>query len=282
MKRIGYLLFAALLTVSTISSAWGGSDPEAAKWMKKMVAVYQKAPLSMNMSAKMEMSQQGMSMKMDMNGDIIYKDAKHQHMDIKTKMEMGQGQAMDMSMLYIMDGTTFWMEMQMPPSMGGMKQVMKMSIDQMEKMAEKQGMGGMGMSPGAMDPAKIMENMEKMMDLKYEGTKDGKVTLSAEMTPEASKKMGIPTNMGQKMKITLDEKNIFPSEIAFLAEGEGAAPMMVMSFQNLKFLKSVDDAKFTYTPPEGVMVQDLGKMLEGMQGGGHQGHSHGPGEDHKH
>ncbi len=236
---------------------------DADKWLQKMADVYKKAPLSMDIEAKMNINQMGMQMAMDMTGTMTYKDETHQHTTMAVQMKMpessaqqGMPSSMDMAIKTVFDGEIMWIETNMISM--GMKQVMKMSKETMETMAEKQGLQGMSFTSGGLDPSKMIETMKSMMEIQVAGQADGKVTLEAELTEETKATMGDSGLDIGKFTIVMDEANVFPMQIQVMS---GDAPMMDMTYSNVKFLETVEDALFEYEPPEGVMVQDMDTML---------------------
>lgn len=287
-KSLVTLLCAAFLMVPLQA----GSDAKATEWLEKMVKAYANTPHSIDYEGSMAAAQMGQEFTMKMSGTMTTKDQTHQHSTMKMAMQMPQG-PMEMNGIVVMDGTMIWTEMKLPANMGGMLQVTKMSLELLNKVSEELGGAGMGMS-SQMDPAKMIENMKKTMDITFKGIADGKVTLEAAMTKESAQKMGM-SNLNvpiedMKFTMTLDEKNIFPSSMAIdIKATDGAKIPFKLDYKNFKKLDSVDDKMFTYTAPEGAMVIDGDQMLKqqlnmkngGQEQGGH-GHSHGEGDGHGH
>lgn len=262
MKMKLFRLTAFCLTLIALNLT-AGSDEESKKWIAKMAEVYQKAPLSLDISADMNISQGGMSMTAVMGGDMVYADQKHYKMNMNMNINIPQQGEMKTTILSISDGTTVWTEME-NPMMGG-KQVMKLSIEKAEEFAEQQvGISGMG---GGMDPAKMVEAMEKMLDIKFDGIKEGKAHLIAELTPESAAMFGQSGVQDMKMGkfiMKMDEKNVFPMEMVIHMNEQ---PMINIRFHNLKHIKKseMDMGLFQYTPPEGVQVMDLEGTMNQMQ-----------------
>jgi len=260
--KIKIIRLMALCFALTALNLMAGSDAESKKWIAKMVDVYQKAPLTVDLSANMSMNQGGMSMTAVMEGTMTYADQKHYKMEMDMTAKFSEQGEMKTHILNVSDGTTVWTEMD-NPMMGG-KQIMKLAIEKAEEFAEQQmGMSGMGSS---MDPTKMVEAMEKMLDIKFDSIRDGRVNLTADMTPEAAAMMG---QQGQEMGIgkftmSLDEKNIFPMDMVIYIKD---TPMMTMRFHNLKLIKKSDMNmdQFKYTPPEGASVIDLAESMKQMQ-----------------
>ncbi len=270
LPMISGLMLLCLAVVNAVN-ATAGLDEESKKWMSRLADLYKKAPYSFEMVADMNINQMGMQVAMKMNGTMYFLDQTHYRMNMDMDMEMPQQGKMDMKMSMIGDGKFIWMEMK-NPMMGEMKQVMKMSLDKLESMAQAGGMGSLGLNdPNMLDPSKIIENMGKIMDIEFKGLKDGKAILEANLTEEFQKtfatgQAGGNTEPGLgKFIMTLDEKNLFPMEMT-IQMGE-MAPAMSFKFQNLKFPKKEELGEdfFSYTPPEGVQVMDLDAMGAGPQ-----------------
>lgn len=288
MKSLKFSLCALMCAAFFCLPTFAGSDAKSTEWLEKMAKVYGEMPFSMDYSGEMSMNQMGQSISIKLDGNMIAKTQKEQAATMNMQMSMPQQGNMDMKAKYVLDGTTMWTEMQMPQAMGGMVQVTKMSLEKLEQMKAQSGMPGM-MGGGPMDPAEMVKGLQKQMDFVFKGVKDGKVTLEAKMTQEAAKTMGLANAQNpiedMSMLITLDEKNIFPAEMAVnMVDKEGQQIPFVFKFLNFKKMKSVDDALFKYTAPEGAMVIDADQMNMGGDQGDHgHDHDHGDGgHDHKH
>lgn len=284
MKSLKFSLCALLCAALFCLPTFAGSDAKSTEWLEKMAKVYTNMPFSMDYTGEMSMSQMGQSISIKIDGNMIAKTQKEQFATMNMNMEMPQQGAMDMKAKYVLDGTTMWAEMKMPQAMGGMVQVTKMSLAKVEEMQSQAGMPGM-MSGGPMDPAEMVKGLQKQMDFVFKGIENGKVVMEAKMTKEAAKSMGLANAQSgiedMSMTVTLDEKNIFPAEMAVnMTSTEGQKIPFVFTFKNFKKMSSVDDTLFSYTPPEGAMVMDGDQMNQGGNHGGH-GHDHGDG-DHKH
>ncbi len=286
MKSLKFSLCALLCAALFCLPTFAGSDAKSTEWLEKMAKVYVDMPFSMDYTGEMSMNQMGQSISIKLDGNMIAKTQKEQAATMSMQMAMPQQGNMDMKAKYVLDGTMMWTEMQMPQSMGGMVQVTKMSLAKLDEMKAQAGMPGM-MGGGPMDPAEMVKGLQKQMDFVFKGIKDGKVTLEAKMTQEAAKNMGLANGQStiedMSMTVTLDEKNIFPAKMAVnMTSTDGQQVPFVFTFKNFKKMSSVDDALFTYTPPEGAMVIDGDQMNQGGGQGGH-GHDHGDGDHgHKH
>lgn len=217
------------------------------------------------------------SMAMVVNGQIKGKD-KMVHMT--TNMDMMQQK---IAMTTVLDKSNImWIDMDMM----GMKQVMKMDMTKMVAMQEEMmgmvpgGLGGMGGMGGAQgDPRDMLEQMKKSMDFTYAGTEelngenvyvfDAKLKeeLAEQMaantanSPAAEMGMDIASMMGgTKMKYGVADG--FPRSIEMM--DKAGAVWMTQAYKNLKFDEPMDDALFTYTPAEGVMVMDMTEMMGAM------------------
>lgn len=213
------------------------------------------------------------AMLMDITGQVKGKD-KMMHM--ATTMDMMQQK---IAMTMILDKSNImWMDMDMM----GMKQVMKMDMTKMAAMQEEMmGMmplGGLGGGMGGMqgDPREMIEQMKKTMDLAYAGREDlnGEsvyvfdATMKAEVmekmqaamadSPAAAMGMDIANMMGStKMKFGVADG--FPRSMEM--KDKAGTVWMTQTYKNLKFNEPMDDALFTYTPAEGVVVMDMTEMM---------------------
>jgi outer membrane lipoprotein-sorting protein len=195
----------------------------------------------------------------DMEGSLTRADEKHMRMAMKLKMDMG-GMQMNMDMLSVSDGELMWMDVTSP--MAGGRQVMKVPLDKVSELTNVAPGMGFGSSSGSVDPVSQIHEMSRMFDLQVEGVAGGRVTLSAEMNEETRAKLnqaGADAGEMRRFTLVLDEKTGFPLEM----RAGGEDPAMVMTFSNLEFLDrdALPADTFTYTPPEGVPVMDLGAMM---------------------
>lgn len=266
MNRIAKIAL-VLLTVASLPFAGqvvAESTPEARQWLEKMAAVHEKGPFSVNYSADMTIAQGGQTMDAQMSGRLTQADKRHVRMQMTISMNVpGMDQQMEMQMLGVADGEFMWMEMN-NPMLGG-KQVMKFPLDKMEEMAQLKSGAGMGAGFGNLDPMKQVEEMARMFDMDVVDVSEGRVTLSANMTDEAKAKLGGMVPAGDagdlsRFIIVLDEKTGFPTQTRV----GGDEPVMVMNFTDLEFHDSVEPGTFSYAPPDGVQVIDMGRMLDAM------------------
>jgi outer membrane lipoprotein-sorting protein len=258
MRKILGIL--TLVAVAFAAPAWAESSAEAKVWLEKMGEMYGHGPFSMDYDATMQTAQMGQTVDVTMDGKVTYGDEKHMRMDLNMKMGMA-GATMDTKMLGVADGEIMWMEVE-SPMMGG-RQIMKVALDRMDDLA-KTG-GGAAMGGGSMDPMSQVRDLAERYDFQVADVSGGRVTLTATLSDEDLK--DIPQAQGtedaDKLALVLDEKTGVPVEVRM----GGDTPYVTMHFNNLKSHEpgSLPDDYFTYTPPEGAQVVDLGQMME-MQG----------------
>jgi len=267
LRKTAHYTLALLLTVLVAGWAVAESSPDAEAWLTKVAQLYEKGPFSVNYSAEMNVTQQGQSMSMNMEGQMTQADPKHMRMKMSMDMAMpNSDQTMTMDMLTVVDGETVWIEMNNP--MAGGQRVMKMPYEQAEQMG-----GGPGMSNiREMDPVEQIKEVMELFDFQIVEEGD-RVVLSAPMTEAALSEMGqmgdMPSEMIEswKMTLVLDASKGLPMEMQIGGEGE---PVMSMRFTDWVFHGEggLDDSAFDYTPPEGVQVMDLSQMSQGMPPGG--------------
>ena len=262
-----FIGIATLLAVLVGGGALAASTAEAEKVLNKMAELVDKGPFEVDYSADLQMAAMGMPMNVTMGGHMTQTDRAHMRMtmDMSMSPEMGDEQgSMTINVLMVSDGAVMWTEMN-NPIMGG-KQVMKIGLDQAKKLAESPA--GMGMAQmGSMDPISQIRQLTELFDFDVTERTDGEVKLSADMTPEALAKMGIPAEAASAMTsfvMIIDEKTGFPSELHL----GGEEPLMVMRFSNFKSFDAskAEPGMFSYAPPEGVQVMDLGTMVDAMGG----------------
>jgi hypothetical protein len=215
----------------------------------------------------MDMAQVGMPMMMDATGHMTRSGRKHARMSTSITMSGTQEQSqgtVEIGMLMVADGSVMWTEMD-NPIMGG-KQVMKIGIDRMEEMASASPGMGIGGGWTGMDPVSQIRQLSELFDFDVSETTGGRVVLSAAMTEEALSRLGVPAAAAATLTsftLVVDEATGFPTELRL----GGEAPLMVMGFTNFRKLddSAIDPELFTYTPPEGAQVMDLGAMADGVK-----------------
>lgn len=256
---------AMLLALLAGGTALAASTPEAEKLLTRMVELVDEGPFEVDYSADLQMAAMGTPMSVTMGGHMTQTDREHMRMTMDMSMAPeagGEQGSMTINVLMVSDGSVMWTEMN-NPLMGG-KQVMKIGLEQAKKLSE--GPAGMGMAQmGGMDPISQIRQLTEMFDFDVTERADGKAKLSADMTPEALAKMGVPGEAASAMTsfvMVIDEKTGFPSELHL----GGEEPLMVMRFSNFKPFDAskAEPGMFSYAPPEGVQVMDLGAMVDAM------------------
>jgi outer membrane lipoprotein-sorting protein len=253
MRKILTNMTLALLTVS--SSVLADSTPEAKEWLEKLAGSYEKQPFSVGYDASMQMTQMGQTTSMTMNGAMTQQDRKHLRMNLTMEIGMpGAEGGLQIKVLSVADGETMWLEMENP--MVGGRQVMKLPLDKLTELAATNPMAA---SAASMDPVGQIEKLSQMFDFEVGETGGDTVTLQAEMTEESLKELAPQLDpeqaaMYEKFVLILDKKSGFPIEVRV----GGEQPLLVMNFHDLKFHDSFEEGTFSYTPPEGVPVMDLG------------------------
>ncbi len=214
-------------------------------------------------TADMTMKMSTQSMTMEWTGDVINKGKQSAS---NMTMEM-MGQKMSMRSVADNDGI-MWTEI----NMAGQIQVMKMDAETAKKVLEESGgMSGLPMS-GDMDATQFLKNILDTYQLTAEGKEmlgDVEVyiisatvgdDLKAGLDPE-----GVMQDAGfslEKMKLAFGVKDGFVRQYEMM--GNDDMPAMTMNYTNVKLNPELDDAVFTYTPPEGAMVQDVAEMMAAM------------------
>lgn len=210
------------------------------------------------------------AMNMNFGGSVQGKD-KQMVMDMDFDV---MNQKMKMKSILGKDGI-MWMDMDMM----GMRQVMKMDIAQAAEMQEKMmpgmpaGIGGMGGQQA--DPRKAAETYGKMFKLEYKGTEklseENVYVLEGKLSDEMAEQFkSMPANgmdigaMMNAARVKFGVKDGFQRSLEML-DKDGKA-WMTQTYSNIKLNGPIDDAIFTYTPPDGVQVMDMTEMVQNMQG----------------
>jgi outer membrane lipoprotein-sorting protein len=253
------LLLAVFAAASPVTAE---STAEAKQWLEKLASSYEKRAFSFGYDASMQIAQMGQTASMTMTGDMSQQDREHLRMNLSMEIAMpGAEGGMQIEVLSVADGEFMWLEMK-NPMMGG-RQVLKLPLDKLEELAATNPMAASAVN---MDPVGQIEQLSKIFDFEVGETGDKTVTLQAKITEESLQQLapGLPpeqATMYEKLVLVLDKESAFPAEVSI----GGEQPLLVMNFHNLKFHDAFEDGTFSYTPPEGVPVTDLGATAEGMQ-----------------
>jgi outer membrane lipoprotein-sorting protein len=252
-----------LLLMLPAAGSLADLTPEAREWLEKMADLEQ-SPFEMDYSAKAEIEAMGTTMTINVDGHYVQSDERHMRMTLNMLMAGNEGST-EMSALRVADGSTMWTEVN-NPMLGG-KQIMKIGLDRMDQMAAANPRMGLAGQWSGMDPVDQIRQLAEQFDFDVIGSDADIVTLSAKMTPEGLPQLGIPPETASQMTIVMviDKGTGFPKE----AQVGGEKPLVTMTFTDFKQLdrSTIEPGSFSYSPPEGVRVMDLGVMLDAMGGG---------------
>lgn len=256
-----WILAVLTLTVLLPASAPAESTPEAIRWLEKFIDVYQQGPFTTGYVADIEIVEGEQTVQGSMNGKLTYGDPTHMRMELSMQLAGMPGapaqETVNMDMVAVSDGELTWTQVDMPSV--GMQQVMKISLEDAQRLAEAQGLGSA--NPAALDPVQQLTTMTELLDFELVDVKNGEVHLLANITDDAKGSLGQMAALPglDSLSLILDEKTGFPKRFSM----GGEQPMVSIVFEGLEFLKKEDlaDDLFVYEPPEGAQVMDLGAML---------------------
>ena len=276
MSRLGLLLFGTFLTACSPGISTD-SERTAEEWLMEMANLYDRSGIECEYAMEMQVPDLG-DQGMRMEGRMIALDQNHSRVEMQMEMTLiGSDSPMHMEIVTVTDGETIWMEMELPPEIGG-SQVMKLSLAAAKKFSEKgapsglgglNGFGGMGAGIGV-DPLAQVKELSRYVDFDVAEVTPETVTLVGAMTEALTSQMG-PVLAGStedvsRMALVLDRNIGAPLVIAL---GDSARPLMEMRFTSYRLFENPPNPDtFSYEPAEGVMVMDLGPMLEMMAGQG--------------
>ena len=167
----------------------------------------------------------------------------------------------------VAQGKVIWVEQKGPQG----TQVFKMDMDTLASLAA--GSGGAAAVPSspadAFSPQTQFAQLKKTHDLvlKPKETVNGVESYVIEGTVNASQAAANPAaammlQKKQRVKMCIDVKTgVMHHTETFDAAG---TTTMLMQLSNIKIDPGVNDAVFTYTPPEGVTVVDMGQVMKQM------------------
>ncbi len=223
----------------------------AQPYFEKLAKLYERS-FSVDMVMDMSMDQGGQGLSMSARGTALYGDQKHMRMTMTMDMAMpgaGAANGMQLKMLMVSDGEDMWMEMETPMAQG--KQVMKMPLAEMEKMAG--GFGGLGQM-GGMDPLAQIRALQKMMTFEVVERSGGAVVLKGTPTEEMKAQMGPAMAMmggDGSIRMAVSESTGVPQ---WMSMGPAEKPFLKMRVENYKVVTAPPASTFSYTPPPGTPV----------------------------
>ncbi len=254
------LLLGVSLILTLASPATAESSPDAQKWLEKLISIYDRGPFKVEYEADLDMSSLGQPFSGKLSGRLTQADRSHSRVEIQLDMTNPPGMpegATSLSMLNVTDGATVWTETDNPAAGG--RQVTKLSLADLDELGDS--MGGFGASPASMDPVAQLETLTQTMDFEVVEISGGTVTLRGTITGATRDKLGMLAAPGiEGFIFVIDQETGFPIEV----RADGETPFVTMRFRDLELLDpaSLPMDLFTYSPPEGLPVMDLGPMLK--------------------
>lgn len=266
MKRC--ILAIACLTLLAAASA-RAAEPRTIE--EVIAAVAQAAASIETWSTDTEMTMDMGGMTMTMTGTM---QGKGGQVISEANLDM-LGQVMKTRTVLGADGIQ-WIEIDMM----GQKQVMKMDMNVMKDLGEKMlgfSMPGPNSLPGeTQDPTRILEMFGESYDLEFAGIEtldDLKVyAITGNMKEglvgdgDAAEMLAQMIEMMGKIKLLIGAEDGFIRSMQML--GPDDAPVMSTMYKNVVLNAPMDDSVFDYSPPEGVDVMDMSKMLDATFDGG--------------
>ncbi|RMH00850.1 MAG: hypothetical protein D6702_12900 [Planctomycetota bacterium] len=236
---------------------------EVQVWVDKIGQLVDK-PVSYDMAMSMDVVAQNMPLQMTSTGHVLMLDAEHMRTTMKMTIEMEMmPEPMVMEMLTVVDGENLWVQ-QDNPMVG--QQIMKAKVSQMNALRD----AGMGMNLSGDQLKQVRELFENYYGNFEVSQSENEVKITGDILKEMPGAAQLGNMDLKRFSLHLDPKTGFPSRMAM---GNGEKDLMVITMSNVKFLdkEKVDKKQFTYTPPEGAPVIDMGAMLGGAAGGAEDG-----------
>ena len=239
------------------------TSPEAQGWLTKMMAIFDSGPFTLDYVVHLDLEQMGQPIQGELGGKITYGDRHHKRMEMRMKLSGlpgagGDGSTpMELDLLTVSDGEILWTEI----DMAGMGlQVMKISVEEAEKLAESQAGAGFAGNPASMDPVAQLEMLTSILDFEVVEESGGRVTLRGKNASGSPESLGGLGTLGvDTFDLVIDARTGFPIEI----RAGDPEPVIRMELENLRQVSrdALPDGIFVYEPPEGVTVTDLAGVL---------------------
>lgn len=257
------MILTSLLVLGSFASAHAAADEDAAKWMEKLFGLIADNAIQTEFTVVVAAEAEGQQINATVKGDLIHADPKHYVNALQMEMLMpAMGDTpMSMTSRQVADGETMWAETHIASL--GMTQIGRISLAEMEELFAAQNGLEVGESALYMDPVSQLETLVEHFDIAVIEIADGLVTLSMAPTDEAMK--GLAEEMdGKDLDIEgtmiLREEDAVPVSATVRLD---ANSRIDMSFENFSLLvrDDIPEETFTYTPPEGAEVVDMGPLL---------------------
>ena len=217
-----------------------------------------------DMSCTMTMEMDIMRQKVSMSGGLQMKPPGRMAMAGDMRMQV-QNQKMDMKMTMISDGETLYQEV----AFGGQRMVNRIDLAaagmRAEDMPVAPGMGGIGGPESAAESLKQMMDVEVLAD---ETLNDGQKAwvIKGKLKPEMLRLGGAGDDAEKMkslmsgMKVYVGKKDRVVNRMDFLSDQNEKTGSIV--FDNVRVNEGIDDKVFTYTVPEGAMVNDMTETVK--------------------
>jgi len=250
---------AVLATVLLALAAPAAPTDEAKGLLDKLTKLFDRAPLRINWTMEINVPIGEGTMASTGQGEQLYADPNHQKLDLSMTMSSPQGE-MKMTMKSVYDGSAMWTEMAMPKM--GMRQVSRASLDVVHSLGEA------AQEAQSMDPRAMIERLFRVVQFEVVGRDEGKITLEGPLTAEVAKSLNFGSAPGMdltdaRIRLSLDSGNGQPREMSVLS---GGSPLISMHYGDIEFVDrdSLPAGTFSYSPPDGIQVNDMDEMLKKM------------------
>lgn len=215
------------------------SSPEARKWLDKLQGMFDRGAFTLEFEGALEAASIG---KGTLVGEVIYADTTHlrTRLDIALESSATGGETNEVKVLAVQDGTSQWSEI----NLLGTAQVTRSAISS-------------GGDPG-LDPVSQLQTIADTLNFEVKEVAAGRVELTAAVDEATRSSLGqlgsIPGVDG--FVLVLDQKTGHPLEF----RSTGDVPVVSMRFKNVQQVERTElpADTFTYEPPEGVQVMELG------------------------
>lgn len=271
--------FLTVLFATVLSVAGGEEKKPLTQVTDTFNGFYQKGPWKNKITGTSVMDSPGTEITTTLSGEQIVLDQDHRFIAFtitaklgKTAAELppGMPESMEIHVKIVADGEWLWAETDMPQF--ERKQISKMSWETAKEFMAVTGCYPQSLGFGLMSPIGFCDAVKDLEGKTVSSESDQvKVTVPLEK---------IAPGLSGEMAAAYDLNGFYPLDMRM--EAMGMKMTQNESERQVVAEKDLDKTLFTYTPTEGIPVQDLTDVTKSMMAqlksptpaGGHHGHDH--------
>ncbi|MEM1246679.1 MAG: hypothetical protein AAGK22_09905 [Acidobacteriota bacterium] len=238
-----------LVAIATLSA--GSTRAESAEeWAAKALLPFEQAPFQLEFSADLTMQQGPTKLRMESQGTLLYRDARHSVTQMQTDVSANGTPSQSSTAHTIADGEHSW-SFSVIKGQPHPQQILRSRLDDLEARAASEG----GVLSVSGDPYSQLRAMLPRLALKVsEG--DDVVTLNGTFQGQLPESLASQLQLfgsSPQVSVTLDRRTGEPQSMIIGSSGQ---PTLQVSFRSLKYLDAAATPRssFAFEPPVGVPI----------------------------